>query len=159
MMNWAGHDEACQTGHGDCRRTVKCVQAWRMCVNEAAVHAVCHIFSLEDTEGILLVDGANAFNSLNRKAALHNMKFICPALATANTYQPPTRMFVSGGGEVLSSEGTTQDDPLGMAMYALAVIPLAGTCQQFCAWWDDLVASGTSFGYYPSEPLQIPVGA
>ena len=33
-------------------------------------------------------------------------------------------MFVSGGGEVLSSESTTQGDPVGMAMYALVVIPL-----------------------------------
>ena len=32
-------------------------------------------------------------------------------------------MFISGG-EVLSSKGTTQDDPLSMAMYALAITPL-----------------------------------
>ena len=47
---------------------------------EAAVHTMRNIFSNEDTEGILLVDAANAFNNLNRKAALHNMSFICPAL-------------------------------------------------------------------------------
>ena len=75
---------------------------------------------------------------------------------------------MSGGGEVLSSEGTTQDDPVGMAMYALAVIPLiskllelhengmvaddataASTCQQLRTWWDDLLVHGPSFGYYP----------
>ena len=73
---------------------------------DAAVHAVYDVFSHEDTEEILIVDAANAFNSLNRKATLHNMKFICPALATilTNTYQSQTRMFVSGGGEVLLSE-------------------------------------------------------
>ena len=86
---------------------------------EAAVHTTRNIFSHKGTEGILLVDGANTFNNLNRKAALHNMSFICPALVmvlhVSNTYQVPTRMFISGGGEVLSSEGTTQGDPLGMA--------------------------------------------
>ena len=107
----AGSSQVCAALEGGC---------------EAAVHAMRDFFSHEDTEGILLVDAANAFNNLNRKAALHNMKFLCPALATilTNTYQSPTRMFVSGGGEVLSSEGTTQGDPLGMAIYALAVIPL-----------------------------------
>ena len=123
-------------------------------------------FSHEDTEGILLVDAANAFN-LNRKAALHNMKFLSLATILTNTYQSPTRMLVSGGGEVLSSEGTTQGDPLGMGMYALAVIPLINKlqelhgntrqvwfaddaiCQRLRAWWDELVARGPSFGYYP----------
>ena len=140
---------------------------------EAAVHAMREVFKSDDTEAILLVDAANAFNNLNRKAALHNLQFICPALATilVNTYQSPTRMFVTGSGEISSSEGTTQGDPLGMAMYALAVVPLisklqqlhehaqqvwfaddataASTCQQLRAWWDDLVSLGPSFGYHP----------
>jgi hypothetical protein len=140
---------------------------------EAAVHAMRDIFLSDDNEGILLVDAANAFNNLNRRAALHNMRFICPALATilSNTYQSPTRMFVRGGGEILSKEGTTQGDPLGMAMYALAVIPLirklqeahedtsqvwfaddataASKCHRLRSWWDDLVKLGPSFGYYP----------
>ena len=48
-----------------------------------------NIFNHENTEGILLVHAANVFNNLNRKAALHNMGFICPALAIvlSNTYQ------------------------------------------------------------------------
>ena len=56
---------------------------------EAAVHTMHNIFNHENTEGILLVYAANVFNNLNRKAALHNMGFICPALATvlSNTYQ------------------------------------------------------------------------
>ena len=37
---------------------------------EAAVHAVREIFAHKDTEGILLVDASNAFNSLNHRAAL-----------------------------------------------------------------------------------------
>ena len=72
---------------------------------------------------------------------------------------------------MLSSKSTTPVNPLGMAMYALAVNPLinkllellentsqvwfaddataASTCQQLCTWWDDLLGYGPSFGYYP----------
>ena len=91
---------------------------------EATIHAMRDIFTNIDTHGILLVDVTNAFNSLHRKTAIQNMKFICPALATvlANTYQSPVRMFISG--EALSSEGTTQGDLFSMAMYTLAITPL-----------------------------------
>ena len=78
---------------------------------EAAVCAMRQIFdSNEHMGGVLLVDATNAFNSLNRATALHNMKFICPSLERilCNTYQSPIRMFVSGGNEILSCEGTTQ---------------------------------------------------
>ena len=140
---------------------------------EAAVHAMREIFANTDTHGVLLVDATNAFNSLHRKTAIHNMKFICPALATvlANTYQSPVRMFISGG-EVLSCEGTTQGDPLSMAMYALAITPLirrlnelqedvsqvwfaddataAASCHNLRSWWDQLSAIGPQYGYHPN---------
>ncbi|CAB3982847.1 Hypothetical predicted protein [Paramuricea clavata] len=45
---------------------------------EAAVHALNHIWDSEDTEGMLLVDATNAFNTLNRKAVLHNIQATCP---------------------------------------------------------------------------------
>ena len=81
---------------------------------EAAVHA------------IILVDASNAFNAINRQAALHNIKVTCPAISTilSNTYQAPMKLFIVGEGEIDSSEGTTQGDPLTMAMYALAIRPL-----------------------------------
>ena len=40
---------------------------------EAAIHAMKLIFDREGTDAVILVDAANAFNRLNRAAALHNM--------------------------------------------------------------------------------------
>ena len=70
------------------------------------------------------------------------------------------------------AEGTTQGDPLAMAMYALAVKPLigelksdapgvkqvwyaddasgAGTCEDLRKWWDSLQVHGAGYGYYPN---------
>ena len=42
----------------------------------------------------------------------------------SNTYQAPIKLFITGEGEIDSSEGTTQGDPLAMAMYALTLRPL-----------------------------------
>ena len=57
---------------------------------EAAVHAMTSLFESDDCDGILLVDATNAFNSLHRSTALHNIRFICPEFATyiyiINTY-------------------------------------------------------------------------
>ena len=48
---------------------------------EAVVHAVRSSFDLDDTEGVLLVDASNAFNSLNRAVALQNIRQLCPSFA------------------------------------------------------------------------------
>ena len=88
---------------------------------EAAIHAVKEIASCDETEAMLLVDATNAFNTLNRKAALHSIGITYPAISTVlnNTYSKSVRLFVVGRGEILSSEGTTQGDPLAIAMCAL----------------------------------------
>ena len=94
------------------------------------------LFRDDLTEGVLLVDASNAFNSINRQVALHSMHFICPAIATIleNTYQSPVRMFVAGQekGEISSTEGTYKGDPLGMAMCALAITPLIHHLHNLC---------------------------
>ena len=89
---------------------------------EAAVHAMRQVFEAPDTEAILLVDASNAFNSLNRQTALMNIHHLCPALSKVliNTYQEDIQLFIDGE-VLLSQEGTTQGDPLAMAMYAVAV--------------------------------------
>ena len=41
---------------------------------EAAVHAMQKLYEDQSVEGLLLVDAKNASNSMNRKAALHNVQ-------------------------------------------------------------------------------------
>ena len=41
--------------------------------SEASIHAMRSVFQDEQSEAVLLVDATNAFNSLNRQAALHNI--------------------------------------------------------------------------------------
>ena len=50
--------------------------------SEAAVHAMHSIFEEEETDAVLLIDASNAFNTLNRAAALYNIRILCPPIAT-----------------------------------------------------------------------------
>ena len=44
---------------------------------EVAIHAMRNIFEADETDATLLVDASNAFNSLNRAAALNNSRVLC----------------------------------------------------------------------------------
>ena len=68
----------------------------------------------------------DAFNSINRKLMLHNLKFICPIIATyiINCYATPSRLFIVGGGEILSMGSS-------MGAYALGILPLIKFLLQF----------------------------
>ena len=141
---------------------------------EAGVHAMQDLFAREDTEGILFVDATNAFNSLNRNAALHNVPYVCPAMAKVfqNTYSSSIRLFVSGGGEIESLEGTCQGDPLAMALYGIATVPMirrlqesnpsvaqvwyadddsaGGRVSSLSTYWGDISQLGPDYGYFPN---------
>ena len=93
---------------------------------EAAAHAMRDIFAESETDGVLLVDASNAFNCLNRKALLHNIRYLCPAISTyiRNCYGSPARLFLTGGNEIKSAEGTTQGDPTAMPAYGIGILPL-----------------------------------
>jgi len=131
------------------------------------------IFDADDTDAVLLVDAPNAFNSLNRAAALHNISVLCPSIATdaINTYRRHARLFVMGGEELLSAERTTQGDPVAMSLYAVSLQPLiaqlqifssakqcwfaddatgSGTLENVMQWWNELSSSGPAFGYFPN---------
>ena len=125
------------------------------------------IFDDPTSEAVLLVDAKNAFNNMNRRAALLNIQYLCPAIAPVliNCYRDATSLFV-GGEVLLSKEGTTQGDPLAMTMFARATVPLidkvstnhttqawfaddsacGGKLRWLPKWWNDLVAVGPAFG-------------
>ena len=91
----------------------------------------------------------HAFNSLNRQVPLHNFLHLCPALATVaiNTYREVINLFIDGEC-IPSKEGVTQGDPLGMAIYTVAVVPLIRepeivTSPIIMVWFaDDAAATG-----------------
>jgi hypothetical protein len=143
---------------------------------EAALHAMKKMFLADESDAILLVDADNAFNRLNRSAALMNIRFVCPPVAifVTNCYQKPTRLFVMGGVEISSREGTTQGDPLSMPLYALAIVPLmnelhgisshvwyaddaqaTGRLNALRQWWETLITRGPSFGYFPNASKTV----
>ena len=99
--------------------------AGQECGIEAAIHAMRKVFNSSESEGVLLVDATNAFNSVNREVYLRNVQHLCPALApiAINCYHLPASLFV-GGESLLSNEGTTQGDPIAMPLYAIATLPL-----------------------------------
>ena len=136
---------------------------------EAAVHAMAQIFDDNETEAMIFVDASNAFNRLNRQVALRNTEVVCPAMAPVliNTYRNSSWLFVDG--QCMSSrKGTTQGDPLAMAMYAIATQPLihrlhgiayqvwyaddsaAGSNLEVRRWWDMLEGIGPNYGYFPN---------
>ena len=50
--------------------------------SEAAIHAMRSIFEANETDADLLIYASNAFNTLNRAAALHDILVLRPTLAT-----------------------------------------------------------------------------
>ena len=135
--------------------------------SEAAIHAMKTIFDDEESDGVILVDASNAFNSMNRMVALHNVRVICPSFSTVliNMYRAPARLFISGGGEMLSMGGTTQGDNLAVSFYAVGTsvliysnntarqiwladdVSAGGKLDQLKTWWENVIREGERFGY------------
>ena len=147
------------------------VSSGRKSGNEAAIHFMREAFDVETAEAVILIDATNAFNSLNRAAMLHNIQILCPPLSTIviNMYRSPSRLIITGGGEIVSAEGTTQGDNLAMAIYALGTTPILnklrkyeGVKQVWLAddaastgnqkilkdWWDEIIYEGKKYGYF-----------
>ena len=121
---------------------------------EAGIHSMVDVFEDESTEGVIQVDDNNAFNSINRKVLLHNITVLCLEIAifVNNCYALPARLFVTGGLEISSKEGTTQGDPVAMPLYAIGILPLIKTVIQkladrnmqvkMVAYADDITGAG-----------------
>ena len=118
--------------------------------SETAIHATHTIFESDDTDAVLLLDASNAFNALNRAGALRNNRILCPIIEiyAIITYRQPARLFVIGGKEIVSAEGTTQGDLLAMGLYALSIRPLitslqAASSANQCWFADDASGAGS----------------
>ena len=144
---------------------------------EGAIHAVHELFDENYNLGwgLLLVDATNAFNSVNRVAALWNVRVLWPRCSRFlfNTYCGYASLLLQDGNKcLLSKEGITQGDPLSMMLYAVAVLPLIhflrapgrwtqnwyaddSSCvadlPSLRAWFEELSRRGPDYGYHP-EP-------
>ena len=87
----------------------------------------------------------------------------------------PARLFIIGGGELLSKKGTTQGEPTSMGAYALGILPLLQFLFDFISvnelnarevafaddftvtskissiknYWSQLTSIGPKYGYFP----------
>ena len=123
------------------------------------------------------------FNLINRKVWLRNLRILCPEIATlgTNLYSIPARLFVQGGAEISSDEGTTQGCPFSMPGYAIGILPLmsliglneecigvkqaafaddltgVGKLKQLKIWWNMILEYGPYIGYHakPSKSWLI----
>ena len=154
---------------------------------EAAIHAMREIFEHEDCEAVLLVDAKNAFNTLKRSTMLHNINIKCPTLGmyAENTYNKPSDLYIDNNTNnngcsvsvIKSMEGTTQGDPIAMAMYALSLSVLqdvtsyektnvkqvayaddlsgAGKITDLKEWWNMVNEHGPNIGYTPNAAKSV----
>ena len=152
---------------------------------EAAVHSMSQLFNQDETEGLLLLDAANAFNSISRPAALWNCRVLWPRCSRFlfNCYRGfPVVVLKDPNGAgthtILSREGTTQGCPLAMLMYAIGIQPLIerlkapshhiqnwyadessclGRLLRIKEWFLSLLEQGPAFGYFaePSKSIVI----
>ena len=155
------------------------------CAMEAAIHAAAKAFEDKENEAMLLIDASNAFNSLNRIAAIHNAQQLCPSIHQylQNTYRLPADLIINnrdGEDEVLrSEEGATQGDVVAMQMYGIGIRPLidclgdntdpkkcvqgwyaddasaTGTLEELLKWWNILCSKGPAFGYFPNSTKTV----
>ena len=111
ILNVTGYQQLCASLESGC---------------EVAVHAVVNLFEEDMIHGFIQIDASKPFNLINRTLLLHSGRILFPEIATYinNCYIKPSRLFITDGIEISSKEGTTQDDPIAMGMYALGLMLL-----------------------------------
>ncbi|XP_048001834.1 uncharacterized protein LOC125238542 [Leguminivora glycinivorella] len=92
---------------------------------EAAVHAVRTYIERQAGEVLLKVDISNAFNSVDRGALLTQIKDKIPSTYNFlwQCYSSPSKLFYQTD-PLFSSVGCQQGDPLGPAIFSLAIHPI-----------------------------------
>jgi hypothetical protein len=98
-----------------------------------AIAAIVNETDPSDTNvtAVLLVDAANGFNELGRKAMLWTIRhrWTNGAQFSFNCYRHSAQLILCRRGHnctvLLSREGVTQGDPLSMVLYGLSLTPLA----------------------------------
>lgn len=106
---------------------------------EAAVHAARTFLSRPDYEVFIKIDVQNAFNSVDRGALLSEVKKELPDIYNYlwQCYGAPTKLLF-GDNIILSSMGCQQGDPLGPAIFSLAVHPIISNLKSsFNLWYLD----------------------
>ena len=130
-----------------CEDIQQCASIYQLCARqkggcEAVVHTMRSLFEDDEMEGLLFVDASNAFNSLNREAAIRNILTLCPSLANVvlNTYRLSRKLYINGEA-IVSTEGTTQGGPLAICHCDPALDPGTGepyqtamVCGCCCCW-------------------------
>lgn len=93
--------------------------------------------ALYDSDGwdFILMDAANAFNSVNRMAALWNAQVLWPSCICIlfNTYRGYASLLLKTSTDILliiSREGMIQRDPLSMMFYFVTTLPLVGALRR-----------------------------
>ena len=118
-----------------------------------------------EANAILLVDAANGFNELGRKAMLWTVRhrWANGARFAFNCYRHSAQLIMRRRGQdctiILSREGVTQGDPLSMILYGLSLTPLsealrAAVPEVVQPWYaDDVAMAGPVTGIAKAQRL------
>ena len=106
---------------------------------KGAIHAFSSMFDelSNDGWGLLLMDASNAFNSVNRAAAIWNSRILWSRSSRYifNAYQGYAMLFIAGSkAYILIREGVTQGDPMAMLVYGIAILPLTKKLKNLEKW-------------------------
>jgi hypothetical protein len=113
---------------------------------EAAIHAVTKSVAPNSPHKILVkLDFSNAFNSLHRDFLLEEVSRTAPDLLplTWQAYRHPSLLFY-GDNIIHSERGVQQGDPLGPALFCIALNSAVQTLESSLNIWylDDSVIAG-----------------
>ena len=112
---------------------------------ESAVHATRSSINSVDPKVLLKLDVSNAFNSIDRKTFIGEIASRYPFLyfLVNEAYSNPSTLF-AGEHCIPSSRGIQQGDPLGLALFALAVDKITkAVLSELNSWYmDDATIGG-----------------